>query len=37
MNRNPIMPFVIIMVIGVLAMFLFSFKGLGDSKDLAAN
>ncbi|MCQ6273652.1 cytochrome c [Bacillus sp. V3B] len=36
MKRNPIMPFVVIMVIGVLAMFLISFKGIGDSKDLAA-
>lgn len=35
MNRNPIMPFVVIMVVGVLAMFLFSFKGIDDSKKLA--
>ena len=35
MKRNPIMPFVVIMVVGVLAMFLFSFKGIGDSKQLA--
>lgn len=35
MNRNPIMPFVMIMVVGVLAMFLLSFKGIGDSKQLA--
>jgi cytochrome c550 len=36
MKRNPIMPFVAIMLIGVLAMFLISFKGIGDAKDLAA-
>jgi cytochrome c550 len=36
MNRNPIIPFVLIMVLGIAAMFLFSFKGLGDSKELAA-
>lgn len=35
MKRNPIMPFVVIMVVGVLAMFLFSFKGIDDSKQLA--
>lgn len=35
MKRNPIMPFVVIMVVGVLAMFLFSFKGIGDSEKLA--
>jgi cytochrome c550 len=36
MNRSPIIPFVIIMVVGVVVMFLISFKGIGDSKDLAA-
>lgn len=36
MKRNPIIPFAIIMVVGVLAMFLLSFKGVGDSKELAA-
>ncbi|RFU65735.1 cytochrome c550 [Peribacillus glennii] len=35
MNRNPIMPFVIIMVFGIGLMFMLSFKGLGDAKDLA--
>lgn len=35
MKRNPIMPFVVIMLVGVLAMFLISFKGIGDSKQLA--
>ena len=36
MKRSPIFPFVIIMVLGVVVMFLISFKGIGDSKDLAA-
>lgn len=36
MNRNPIIPFVLIMVIGVAAMFLMSFKGLGDAEEIAA-
>jgi cytochrome c550 len=36
MNRNAAFPFVIIMVVGVVVMFLISFKGIGDSKDLAA-
>lgn len=35
MNRNPIIPFVLIMVMGIGLMFLLSFKGLGDSEDLA--
>ncbi|PLT34677.1 cytochrome c550 [Bacillus sp. V5-8f] len=35
MNRNPIMPFVLIMVLGIGLMFMLSFKGLGDAKDLA--
>ncbi|MBT2665502.1 cytochrome c [Bacillus sp. ISL-4] len=35
MNRNPVMPFIIIMVFGIGLMFLLSFKGLGDAKDLA--
>lgn len=35
MKRNPVMPYVVIMVIGVLAMFLISFKGINDSKLLA--
>lgn len=36
MNRNPIIPFVVIMVFGIGLMFLLSFKGLGDAEDLAA-
>lgn len=35
MNRNPVIPFVIIMVFGIVLMFGLSFKGLGDSKQLA--
>ena len=35
MNRNPVMPFIIIMVFGIGLMFLLSFKGLGDAKELA--
>ncbi|CAH0283978.1 Cytochrome c-550 [Peribacillus frigoritolerans] len=35
MKRNPVMPFIIIMVFGLGLMFLLSFKGLGDAKDLA--
>lgn len=37
MNRNPIIPFIAIMVFGIGLMFLLSFKGLGDAKDLAAD
>lgn len=35
MNRNPIIPFVLIMVMGIALMFFLSFKGLGDAKDVA--
>ncbi|NMD71879.1 cytochrome c [Bacillus sp. DNRA2] len=35
MNRNPIIPFVVIMVFGIGLMFLLSFKGLGDQKEVA--
>jgi cytochrome c550 len=35
MNRNPVIPFVLIMVFGIGLMFLLSFKGLGDSDELA--
>lgn len=34
--RNPIIPFVLIMVLGVAGMFLMSFKGLGDMDKIAA-
>ncbi|MFB6465783.1 cytochrome c550 [Cytobacillus sp. Hz8] len=35
MNRNPIIPFVLIMVFGIGAMFLLSFKGLDDHQALS--
>ncbi len=35
MNRNPVIPFVIIMVFGIVLMFGLSFKGLGDAKNTA--
>lgn len=35
MNRNPVLPFVVIMVLGIGLMFIVSFKGLGDAKELA--
>jgi cytochrome c550 len=35
MNRNPVIPFVVIMVFGIGLMFLLSFKGLGDAKEIA--
>ena len=35
MKRNPIMPFVLIMVMGIGLMFFLSFKGLGDAKQVA--
>ncbi len=36
MKRSPLLPFGIIMIVGVLVMLLLSFKGIGDSRDLAA-
>ena len=35
MKRNPVIPFVIIMVFGIGLMFLLSFKGLSDAKQIA--
>ncbi|RDU35404.1 cytochrome c [Neobacillus piezotolerans] len=35
MNRNPVIPFILIMVMGIGLMFLLSFKGLGDMKEVA--
>jgi cytochrome c550 len=35
MNRNPLIPFLLIAVLGIGLMFMLSFKGLGDAKDLA--
>lgn len=34
MNRNPIVPFVLIMVFGIGLMFFLSFKGLGDNEEI---
>jgi cytochrome c550 len=36
LKRSPLLPFGIIMIVGVLVMLLLSFKGIGDSRDLAA-
>ncbi|MBU8879417.1 cytochrome c [Bacillus sp. FJAT-29790] len=33
--KNPIMPYILIFVFGIAAMFLISFKGLGDMEKLA--
>ncbi|WP_042458496.1 cytochrome c550 [Neobacillus dielmonensis] len=35
MKRNPVVPFVLIMVFGIGLMFLLSFKGVGDMKEIA--
>lgn len=35
MNRNPIIPFVFIMIFGIALMFGLSFKGMSDSKNTA--
>ncbi|MFL6558496.1 MAG: cytochrome c550 [Bacillus sp. (in: firmicutes)] len=35
MKRNPVIPFVLIMVFGIALMLLLSFKGLGDMKEVA--
>ncbi|MFD0048317.1 cytochrome c550 [Actinomycetes bacterium NPDC127524] len=35
MNRNPLIPFLLIMVLGIGLMFMLSFKGLGDAKQAA--
>ncbi|MED3624801.1 cytochrome c550 [Neobacillus thermocopriae] len=35
MKRNPVIPYILIMVFGIGLMFLLSFKGLGDSEELA--
>lgn len=37
MNRNPIVPFILIMVFGIALMFFLSFKGLGDHEQLASD
>lgn len=33
--KNPVIPFIVIMVLGIVLMFGLSFKGLGDAKNLA--
>lgn len=35
MNRNPITPYILIMLIGIVAVFFISMKGLGDKHQLA--
>jgi cytochrome c550 len=35
MNRNPIIPFLLIAVFGIGLIFFLSVKGIGDSKDMA--
>jgi cytochrome c550 len=35
MNRNPVIPFMIIMVFGIVLMFGLSFKGIGESNNAA--
>ncbi|MBA9025461.1 MULTISPECIES: cytochrome c550 [Bacillaceae] len=35
MKRNPVIPFILIMVLGIGLMFMLSFKGLGDAKNIA--
>ncbi|MBD8069176.1 cytochrome c550 [Bacillus sp. PS06] len=37
MNRNPLIPFAVIAVLGIGLMFLFSFNGLGNMKELASD
>lgn len=34
--KNPVMPYILIFAFGIVAMFLISFKGLGDAEQLAA-
>lgn len=35
MQKNPVIPYIIIFAIGIGLMFLLSFKGLGDMKEMA--
>jgi len=35
MKRNPVIPYVLIMVFGIALMLILSFKGLGDMKEVA--
>ena len=36
MKRNPINPYLLIMVLGITAMLLMSFKGIGDMKKIVS-
>lgn len=36
MKRNPIIPFLLIMILGISVMSLMSFKGIGDMKEIAS-
>jgi len=35
MKRNPVIPYVLVMVLGIVLVFILSFKGLGDMKEVA--
>lgn len=35
MNRNPIIPYILIFVFGIILVFALSYKGLGDAKQMA--
>ncbi|QPC46908.1 cytochrome c550 [Mangrovibacillus cuniculi] len=36
MNRNPLVPFLLIAILGIGTMFFLSIKGLGDAEEIAA-
>ncbi|MCM3566586.1 cytochrome c550 [Neobacillus mesonae] len=35
MKRNPVVPFILVMVFGIALIFFLSFKGVGDMKEVA--
>lgn len=35
MNRNPVIPYILVMVFGIVLVFILSFKGVGDMKEVA--
>jgi cytochrome c550 len=35
MKRNPVIPYILVMVFGIVLVFVLSFKGLGDMKEVA--
>lgn len=35
MKRNPVVPYILVMVFGIALIFILSFKGIGDSKEVA--